>query len=149
MIHGYKATAMDLKCKGHQYRVKYQYFYNGDIKLGTNGFHYSEKLTDTFRYYPFNGKNRYFSCIAGKSIHSPHKSVTDHIVIMDEIIGPELYEIALKHDPHNIKYIFPQTEELCLMAVKLDGLAIEHVNSKTDNVISAAIKQNSLAEKFV
>lgn len=148
MIHGYKATGIDLKCKDHQYHAGGQHFYNDKIELGKSGFHYSRNLTDTFRYYLFNGQNRYFHCIAGRSIHGDYKSVTDDLTITEEILGPELYNIAIEHDPNNIQYIFPQTEELCLKAVQLDGLAIKYVKHKTPAVITAAIKQNPLSQSY-
>lgn len=137
MINGYKATSIDMKCKGNQYQLGVYHVHNGDLVLGKSGLHFSMRLVDTFRYYPFNGKNRYFHCIADECIHGLCKSTARNLMLTREILPPELYHIAIEHDPNNIQYIFPQTEELCIKAIKLDNGALKHVRNKTDAILAA------------
>ena len=44
---------------------------------------------------------------------------------------------------------YPQSEELCLIAVKNNGLALEFVKNQTDDICFEAVKRNSMAIKYV
>ena len=48
-----------------------------------------------------------------------------------------------------LKRLKNQTEAICLVAVQLDGLALEYVYEQTEKICLEAVKQNSLALKYV
>lgn len=48
-----------------------------------------------------------------------------------------------------MKLIKKQTDEICLIAVKQDGRALQYVKNQTVDICIAAVKQNGLALKFV
>jgi hypothetical protein len=43
----------------------------------------------------------------------------------------------------------PQTPEICLAAVQLDGSALQFVNNQTPEICLAAVTQNGLALDYV
>lgn len=48
-----------------------------------------------------------------------------------------------------LKDISPQTEEMCLVAVKQNGLALRFVEEQTPEICMAAVSQNGMALEFV
>jgi hypothetical protein len=57
---------------------------------------------------------------------------------------------ALKSDPQLLFYMQEQaTEEMCLFAVKSDGLLLKFVKNKTDKICKEAIKNNTESLKFI
>uniref|UniRef100_A0A6C0EAB2 DUF4116 domain-containing protein n=1 Tax=viral metagenome TaxID=1070528 RepID=A0A6C0EAB2_9ZZZZ len=64
----------------------------------------------------------------------------------------EIIITAIKQNPHSIQYIRQYcTNELYLMAVEKDGLALQHVpaDKQTLNIVMTAIKQNAFAIQYV
>ena len=53
-IKAYKAFNCDLTCNDFQYEVGKEYHHKGKLKLCESGFHSCPKLSDCFRFYPFN-----------------------------------------------------------------------------------------------
>ena len=53
-IKAYKAFNSDLTCNDFQYEVGKEYHHKGKLKLCESGFHSCPKLSDCFRFYPFN-----------------------------------------------------------------------------------------------
>lgn len=49
----------------------------------------------------------------------------------------------------NLKDIEEQTEEICLIAVKQDGLALEYVKEQTEEICLEAVRQNGCALPYV
>ena len=45
--------------------------------------------------------------------------------------------------------VVKQTDKICLIAVKQNGLALRFVKNKTDEICTAAIKQNPEAIKYI
>lgn len=61
-VTGYKATDKDMKCRDYQYEMNKQHDMpeNEVILMCHSGFHFCDKLKDTFRYYEFGNGNRFF-----------------------------------------------------------------------------------------
>ena len=59
-VEGYKATENDMTCRGFQYTLNEEHFYNGEVSTCNRGFHFCPKLKDVFDYYDLDGKNRFF-----------------------------------------------------------------------------------------
>lgn len=61
-VTGYKATDKDMKCRDYQYEMNKQHDMpeNEVILMCYSGFHFCDKLKDTFRYYDFGKGNRFF-----------------------------------------------------------------------------------------
>lgn len=59
-IDAYKATDEKMCCKGKQYRMSVEDTYNGDVVLGSKGYHVCCNLLDCFREYPYAYNRRYF-----------------------------------------------------------------------------------------
>ena len=53
----------------------------------------------------------------------------------------ELELMMIRNNPSSIKEI-EQTEELCLAAVKRDGLALKYVKKQTPKICQAAYQEN-------
>lgn len=53
------------------------------------------------------------------------------------------------HDPMTLKFVADQTPELCMAAVKLNGLALQHAKFRTIDICQTAVDQNSMALEFV
>lgn len=62
-----------------------------------------------------------------------------------------IFEHNILEQPHIIKYIDNQTENIALKVVSLNGLLLEHIKKecRTKNVIDVAINNNSSAIQFV
>ena len=48
-----------------------------------------------------------------------------------------------------LQNIMNQSEEMCKLAVEIDGMALQFVNNQTEEICEKAIKQNGLALQFV
>lgn len=55
----------------------------------------------------------------------------------------------LRHDSRALKYIKNQTEEMCILAVKQNGLMLEYVRNQTNKICGFAYHQNNDAFRFV
>jgi cytochrome oxidase Cu insertion factor (SCO1/SenC/PrrC family) len=56
---------------------------------------------------------------------------------------------AIKRNGLALKYVINQTNEICLAAVKQNGHALNYVINKTDEICLAAVKQNGYALNYV
>jgi len=67
--------------------------------------------------------------------------------------SPCVKEIAVKTNPFAIVYATPLTRELCLKAVKANGMTLEYINTPPfmydEGIALAAVIQNPMAIKFV
>jgi len=59
-IEGYKGTDEYINCKGFKYELNTLYDLGEEPLMCRKGFHYCLNLKDVYKYYPLNGKNRYF-----------------------------------------------------------------------------------------
>lgn len=59
------------------------------------------------------------------------------------------FQKNLYHNGLLLKDLHPQTEEMCLVAVKQNGLALQFVDEQNEDIVMAAVKQNGLALRFV
>ena len=55
---------------------------------------------------------------------------------------------AVKEDGIALKYVKKQTPEICMAAVKQNGLALQYVKDKTPEICREAIANNPEAEKY-
>ena len=60
-IDAYKATDENMCCKGKQYLLGVEDYYNGDVVLGSKGYHVCYEMEDCFREYPYAYNRRYFA----------------------------------------------------------------------------------------
>ena len=94
-IKGYKVFNPDWTCRGFQYEVGK--IFEEDVKPSCcdRGFHFCEKASDCFNYYPFNSKNKVAEVIALGDVDSDGtKSCTNKIQIMREIPWDEVLRIV-------------------------------------------------------
>jgi hypothetical protein len=61
----------------------------------------------------------------------------------------EICLAAVKQNGLALQFVKEQTEELCLAAVKQNGLALQFVKEQTEELCLAEVKQNGLALQFV
>ena len=95
MVKGYKVFNPDWTCRGFQYEVGK--IFEEDVKPGCcdRGFHFCEKASDCFNYYPFNSKNKVAEIIALGDVDSNGvKSCTNKIQIVREIPWDEVLRIV-------------------------------------------------------
>ena len=61
-VTGYKATNKDMKCRDYQYELGKQHDMpeGEEITMCSSGFHFCDKLKNTFQYYHIQNGNRYF-----------------------------------------------------------------------------------------
>ena len=62
---------------------------------------------------------------------------------------PEICLAAVKQNGLALGYVEEQTPEICMAAVKQNGLALEHVKDQTPEICMAAVKENPEAEKYI
>lgn len=69
-----------------------------------------------------------------------------------DFINNETSELCLEAVKYNglaLMFVENQTEEICLAAVKHNGMALAYVREQTPEIIEAALAQNPRAEKYV
>ena len=94
-VKGYKVFNPDWTCKGFQYEVGKIFEENVEPSCCDRGFHFCEKASDCFSYYPFNSENRVAEVIAlGEVDTDGKKSCTNKIQIVREIPWQELLTIV-------------------------------------------------------
>ncbi|MGF0017519.1 pentapeptide repeat-containing protein [Sporofaciens sp. SGI.106] len=94
-VKGYKVFNHDWTCRGFQYEVGKTF--EEDVKPETcnRGFHFCEKASDCFSYYPFNPENKVAEVIALGDVDSDGtKSCTNKIHIVREIPWDEVLRIV-------------------------------------------------------
>ena len=62
---------------------------------------------------------------------------------------PELCMVAVKNDGWALEHVKEQTPELCMMAVKNDGRALQFAKEQTPEICLAAVKNDATAIQFV
>ena len=62
---------------------------------------------------------------------------------------PELCLAAVKNNGLNLEFVKEQTPELCLAAVEQDGIALKYVKKQTPEICLAAVNNNGWALQFV
>ena len=94
-VRGYKVFNPDWTCKGFQYEVGKIFEENVEPSCCDKGFHFCEKASDCFSYYPFNSKNKVAEIIALGDVDSDGtKSCTNKIQIVREIPWDEVLRIV-------------------------------------------------------
>ena len=94
-VRGYKVFNPDWTCKGFQYEVGKIFEENVEPSCCDKGFHFCEKASDCFSYYPFNSKNKVAEIIALGDVDSDGtKSCTNKIQIVREIPWDEVLHIV-------------------------------------------------------
>lgn len=86
-IVAYKGTNMNMKCRGFQYELGKEYE-TDEAECCESGFHACENALDVLRYYPPDGKNRYFAVSqSGKTSRADDdtKIASTHIAVNVEI----------------------------------------------------------------
>ena len=94
-VKGYKVFNPDWTCRGFQYEVGKTF--EEDVAPSTcdRGFHFCEKASDCFSYYPFNPENKVAEVIALGDVDSDGtKSCTNKIQIVREIPWDEVLRIV-------------------------------------------------------
>ena len=61
----------------------------------------------------------------------------------------ELCELAVSLDGSTLEYVVNQTEKICEIAVMEYGFALRHVKNQTYNICKLALAQNPQSFKFV
>ena len=94
-VRGYKVFNPDWTCRGFQYEVGKIFEENVEPSCCDRGFHFCEKASDCFRYYPFNSENKVAEIIALGDVDSDEtKSCTNKIQIVREIPWDEVLRIV-------------------------------------------------------
>ena len=90
-MKGYKATKLDMTCRGFQFDIGQEYSVNNDLVICKTGFHFCQDFEAISDYYPFENNNRYFEIEAiGEVITRGNKSCTSKIRIIRELNDEEL-----------------------------------------------------------
>ena len=109
-FYAFKGFDKNLKCRDFQYEVGKTYTMDEEPKLCEKGFHFCQRLTDVFSYYPryyqyFNPgyKTNYRYCLIevfgdGKYDVDRRKGVTNAIKIIRELTEEEINEIITKEE---------------------------------------------------
>src|SRR5258706_16338548 len=56
---------------------------------------------------------------------------------------------SVEIDWKNIQYVAPQTEQICFVAIKKCGLALEYVKEQTEKICLEAVKNNGYVLRYV
>jgi len=93
IVTGYKATDLEMKCRGYQYELGVWHEFDGIIYLGSRGFHFSKYIPDVYAYSYKPGKSRLFK-VEAKGVIQDHVAgtsslcVAKHIRLVEEIKCP-------------------------------------------------------------
>lgn len=88
-VRGYKVFNPDWTCRGFQYEVGKIFEENVEPSCCDRGFHFCEKASDCFSYYPFNSENKVAEIIALGDVDSDEtKSCTNKIQIAQDSATP-------------------------------------------------------------
>ena len=94
-VRGYKVFNPDWTCRGFQYEVGKTFEEDVTPSTCDRGFHFCEKASDCFSYYPFNPENKVAEVIALGDVDSDGtKSCTNKILIVREIPWDEVLRIV-------------------------------------------------------
>ena len=90
-IDAYKATNEDGSCLGYQYDLDGEVnVYDGNIALGSKGFHVAVNLEHTFKNYPYDFRNRYWAVSAlvnAKDYH--YRNPNNTALVAKEVVFEE------------------------------------------------------------
>ena len=106
---------------------------------------------------PYTGCYRAFSLIHKPTLEMAFAAVTrsrsalENMRLGDVYLShiPEVCLEAVKHDGLALKYVHNKTPEVCLEAVKQDGWAFMYVEKKTPEICLEAVKQNAQMLQYV
>ena len=59
-VDAYKGTDANMKCRGKQYTMGIEDTYNGNVALGSKGYHVCTDLQHCFKTYDYDFRNRFF-----------------------------------------------------------------------------------------
>jgi hypothetical protein len=62
---------------------------------------------------------------------------------------PDICLAAVKQDGMTLQYVQSQTPDICLAAVEQTGMALQYVQSQTPDICLAAVKQDGMALQYV
>lgn len=51
-------------------------------------------------------------------------------------------------NPFHLKYVVKQTEDMCLAALRNEGMALEYVKEKTEKLVLEAVRNSGFALQF-
>jgi hypothetical protein len=71
------------------------------------------------------------------------------IFISDKMMTDELCKLAVRLNGYALQYIKEQTEEICKLAVQEGGYALKYVKNQTEEICRLAVRQNEYALQFV
>lgn len=114
--------------------IKYKYFH--DVR----------KITNKSENNDCNNK----SCLKEEVLSNSDEEKRINSIILKHIEDKQ-YEAAVKLDGLSLEYVNEdeQTEEICILAVKQNGLALDYVINQTEDICIAAVRQNGLALEYV
>jgi len=61
----------------------------------------------------------------------------------------EMCLLAVKQNGMALQFVKNQTEQICLLAVKQNGMALQFVKNQTNEICLSAVQQNGMALQFV
>ena len=94
-IKGYKVFDKDWKCRDFQFTCPGVFEEDVIPKVCDRGFHFCEKLTDCFEYYPFNPENKVAEVVAlGEIETNGNKSCTNKLEIVRELSWHEVLDMV-------------------------------------------------------
>lgn len=69
--------------------------------------------------------------------------------VEEEIVTPELIELAIKSNPRAIEFVRNPSQEQCLLAVQMNPHAISHIKNPAERVCLEAVKGNGLVLNYI
>lgn len=94
-VKGYKVFNQDWTCRDFKYEVRQTYTHDGPIAVCEAGFHFCQKPSACFNYYPFDSSNHVAEIEAiGNVMVKGDKSVTNKIHIIREIPWHEVLDLV-------------------------------------------------------
>lgn len=107
-VDAYKATDENMCCKGKQYHMNVENTYDGNVVLGSKGYHVCTVLEDCFHEYPYAYNRRYFKVKAlvkrtDYQYINPNNTVlvSKAIKFIDELDHPDVVEAWLDYMDNN------------------------------------------------
>ena len=96
-MKGYKATELDMTCKGYQFEMNKEFIHEGEIMLCISGFHFCKEFKNVFEHYTLDPFVRVFEVEIpddAKVIDWDNKSVTNKIKFIKELPLEEYSELT-------------------------------------------------------
>ena len=89
-MKGYKATDLNMRCRGMQYEVGGVYHVDGEIEPCKNGLHFCEHMKDVFNYYGRDNSRVFEVEASGVIKNYGDKFVTSDLKIIGELSKVEM-----------------------------------------------------------